>query len=593
MKFNNLRKLYQLLLHSSKGWVIINIVYSFACGLAVFAMPRINRNIFVLLTQNGQINRVRIFIIIYFLLMMGFGSTGNFENLLLTKVSGIIERRLKRDFISNVYNIPQDRINSTSFQNKKEYILSHIEEIAEGPISFLNGISLTFAVFITIALSLIRLSIGIIIYIIGVSIFLTIANTIITDREIRMEEETVPSKRLQDYYLGVLTSIESGKEIRSNHNNAWIINNMVRAGSEYIDTFVKTYRKNVLYSTVIEVIEELIPYITAIYMIVKIEEGRVTPGDAVFIYNIVGIFKWTTKEIITLFTRKLKRVRSELDKYIEFCETEKKNSEDNRENESCVNPPKFKKLKLVDVEYTYGNSRDPALKKINIEINKGDKICILGKNGSGKTTLAKIIVGVLSDYSGHIYINGENIKDISKENYSKLFGVVFQNYSRFKFSIKDNIGMGYIENIDNIHEIQEAAIRAKAEYIIKKVPDGMYQMLGKDLYENGVDLSGGEWQRLAMSRSFMSGHDILLLDEPDSSVDPIYEEEVINKLLERQTEETVIIITHNLNVAQKADRIILMEKGELVEDGSFKDLMSKKTRFQEIMENYRRAYRQV
>ena len=113
MKFNNLRKLYQLLLHSSKGWVIINIVYSFACGLAVFAMPRINRNIFVLLTQNGQINRVRIFIIIYFLLMMGFGSTGNFENLLLTKVSGIIERRLKRDFISNVYNIPQDRINST------------------------------------------------------------------------------------------------------------------------------------------------------------------------------------------------------------------------------------------------------------------------------------------------------------------------------------------------------------------------------------------------------------------------------------------------------------------------------------------------
>ena len=118
-------------------------------------------------------------------------------------------------------------------------------------------------------------------------------------------------------------------------------------------------------------------------------------------------------------------------------------------------------------------------------------------------------------------------------------------------------------------------------------------MLGKDLYENGVDLSGGEWQRLAMSRSFMSGHDILLLDEPDSSVDPIYEEEVINKLLERQTEETVIIITHNLNVAQKADRIILMEKGELVEDGSFKDLMSKKTRFQEIMENYRRAYRQV
>ena len=235
----------------------------------------------------------------------------------------------------------------------------------------------------------------------------------------------------------------------------------------------------------------------------------------------------------------------------------------------------IKKIKIINLSFKYPNSKEKVLDKINLEICAGENFALVGKNGSGKTTLIKILCGLYDNYEGAIYVNDINLRNIEISSYKKLISAIFQDYNCYEFTAKENISFGDIQNFDDLTRVREAAKISGAEEFISKLPKGINQQLG-NWFEEGIQLSGGQWQKVAISRAFMKKSHLLILDEPSASLDPISEYNFYEKIIHEDTGNIKIFITHRFNNAKFTDKIIVMDKGEIVEFGSHESLIKNK-----------------
>lgn len=214
----------------------------------------------------------------------------------------------------------------------------------------------------------------------------------------------------------------------------------------------------------------------------------------------------------------------------------------------------FKELTLKDVTYAYGENK--VIKDLNLKIERGDKIAIIGKNGVGKTTLIQLLLGFIQPIDGNIYINGKNIRDLQLNNYRELFGLVSQNVYLFKDSVLRNLDL---KRDCDMEEIKFVCNRNGIDPIIHKLPYG-YDSL---IEENGANLSGGERQKLALVRAVLKRGEILILDEPTSNYDAVSADTFMDRVVKEYQEKTMIIITHDNRVLNKVDKIYNLEQGKL------------------------------
>lgn len=244
----------------------------------------------------------------------------------------------------------------------------------------------------------------------------------------------------------------------------------------------------------------------------------------------------------------------------------------------------FEKLEMNNVSYKYPSGQDHAVKNISFGIKKGEIVSILGYNGSGKTTLVKLITGVLSPTQGDIYLNRKNIQDIPKESVSALYGIAYQEFTRYLLTVRDNVGFGFIEK-DSEENIKKALREADM-----KLPVTLDTKIGKELYSDGIDLSGGQWQKIDLARAYMGGHCVLVLDEPTASVDPFKEIEMLSHFRTILQGRTAILISHRIGFARLCDRIVMMDKGEIVESGTHDELLNKNGFYSELFNAQKELY---
>ena len=252
---------------------------------------------------------------------------------------------------------------------------------------------------------------------------------------------------------------------------------------------------------------------------------------------------------------------------IEFTNLPRKN---NIKNKIITND--FKNnftFEFKKVSFTYPGSDKPIFNDFNLKIQSGEKIAFVGFNGSGKTTFIKLLLRLYEPTSGEILLNGINIKDINYSEYLKLFAVVFQDYKLFAYSIKENIV--FDQNIG----IQEAILKSGLNEKINSLPNKENTFVYRIFDENGFEPSGGEAQRIAIARAFAKESKICILDEPTSSLDPIAELDIFEKMQQLTKDKTSIFISHRLGCAKKCSRILVFENGEIVEDGNHKELIEK------------------
>lgn len=246
-------------------------------------------------------------------------------------------------------------------------------------------------------------------------------------------------------------------------------------------------------------------------------------------------------------------------------------------------------IEFKDVTFAYPGSSKPVLKDFNLTIKPGEKVALVGENGAGKTTIVKLLARFYDVDSGEILIKGVNLKNLDLNDWYKSIGVLFQDFIKFEYPVKENIRFGKIYEEENLNKIIEAATLSGADSMIRKLDKGYKQMLGRT-FEGGIELSAGQWQKIALARGFLKDAQILVLDEPTAAIDAKAEAEIFNRVEKLSRDKTVIIISHRFSTVRNADKIYVIDEGRIVESGNHKRLIELNGQYAALFHLQARGY---
>ena len=248
------------------------------------------------------------------------------------------------------------------------------------------------------------------------------------------------------------------------------------------------------------------------------------------------------------------------------------------------------KIELKNVSFRYPEADQDTIRELDLEIAPGEKLAVVGLNGAGKTTLVKLICGLLDPTNGSVSLNGTDIRDLNRREYYKLFSTLFQSSAILDVSIAENVAQR-IEGIDRDRVFKCLSLAGLSEKV-EELPDGMDTKLGKEVWEGGVELSGGQVQRLLLARALYRDAPMLILDEPTAALDPIAESDLYQKYSEMTKGKTAVFVSHRLATTRFCDRIIFISDGRIAETGTHEQLLSKRGKYAELFEVQSRYYKE-
>ncbi len=253
-------------------------------------------------------------------------------------------------------------------------------------------------------------------------------------------------------------------------------------------------------------------------------------------------------------------------------------------------PKPYEGIRFEGVSFYYPGTKIPALEKINLHIQPGESLALVGENGSGKTTLIKLLTRLYTPSEGNIYLEGLNLQDWDIASLRAKIGVIFQDFARYQLLVGENIGIGDVPNLEQREQIAEAASKGMADDFIQNLPEAYDTQLGT-WFHQGKELSGGQWQKIALSRAFMRNKaNILILDEPTAAIDARAEAEIFTHFRELTSQKISIIISHRFSTVRMADHIIVLNKGRITEQGSHQELLNSGGQYASLFKLQARGY---
>jgi len=335
--------------------------------------------------------------------------------------------------------------------------------------------------------------------------------------------------------------------------------------------------KRTLLGTLFNLLGTLSYYGAYVLIILRAIAGVITFGDLTFLSGSFNRLRSTLQSIFSRLTR-ISESALYLRDYFDFIDLKTGIKMDSL---STV-PLEIKRgFEFKNVSFSYPESEQQVLKKVNFELNVGEKMAFVGQNGAGKTTLIKLLLRFYQPSEGKILLDGIDIQEFDETEYQALFGVIFQDFIRYDFDVTENIAVGDINRIDDQAAIQSAAELSLADEFISEMPNGYQQQLGRR-FTKGKDLSGGQWQKLALARAYIRDASVMILDEPTSALDAKAEYESFQRFMGLTKGKTSIIISHRFSTVRMADRIIVLQNGTVTEEGSHQSLMTNNGLYSEL-----------
>lgn len=397
-----------------------------------------------------------------------------------------------------------------------------------------------------------------------------VAGKLASEWEYRHREESTEIRLRRNYVINLAMANEMPKDIRMFGMQAWlddIYSGIVTVWRGFCARRDRRYLAAKLVDVAMTVARNTIAYVFLIRMAI---DGQLTASQFLLYFSAVtGFTSWITMILnSTADLYKSSQQICEFRAYFEWPEPFK------FENGKSVSKADFDQyeLKLDDVSFRYPGAENDTISHMSLTIHPGEKLAIVGLNGAGKTTLIKLLSGLLDPTQGRVLLNGQDIRQFNRRDYYTLFTAVFQDFSRLQATIAQNVAQS-ITNIDwerLLSCVEQAGLTAA----IAELPQGLNTMLGRTISDNGVELSGGQLQRLMLARALYKDAPILLLDEPTAALDPIAENDIYQKYSTMIGGRTSIYISHRLASTRFCDRILFLADGRIAEEGTHEALMA-------------------
>jgi len=395
-----------------------------------------------------------------------------------------------------------------------------------------------------------------------------------------------PERRELDYlrYLGA--SDETAKEVKIFSLSDFVINRFKTLSDKFYADNSKLAVKRSAWGTFFSVLGSIGYYVAYGFIIYQTINGIITVGSLTFLAGSFRQLSTLMESMLSRFTT-VSQGAIYLNDFMEFFEIKPKIS-------IAAHPLPFPKpvkqgFVFEDVGFQYHNSTAWANRHLNFTLHPGEKLALVGENGAGKTTLVKLLARLYDPTEGRILLDGIDLKDYAIEDLRLNLGIIFQDYLRYQMTLSQNIAVGNISEIENETLIQKAAHDSLADSLAEKFPDRYQQWLGRRFNE-GVELSGGEWQKVALARAYMKDAQVLILDEPTAALDARAEYEVFQRFAELTKGKSAVLISHRFSTARLADRILVLDKGTILEAGTHAELLAQNGRYAELFNLQAKGY---
>ncbi|MBO9454283.1 ABC transporter ATP-binding protein [Paracoccus sp. R12_1] len=402
-----------------------------------------------------------------------------------------------------------------------------------------------------------------------------------------MNWRRAPERRERDYLRMIGATSESAKEVKIFGLNAFLRDRYLELAERFYAENRVINRRQLVVMAALTGIGTLCYYGAYLWIIGRTLTGTLSLGDLTFLSGSFLRLRGLIEGLLSSFSSMASQALY-LDDLYRFFD----------ERPGIASPPDALPvpapirhgITFENVGFRYPGAGRWAVRDLSFHLNAGETVALVGENGAGKTTIVKLLARLYDPTEGRILLDGRDLRDYDLDQLRAAVGVIFQDFVRYAMSASDNIAAGRIEARTDRPRIETAAERALADQVIAKLPAGYDQMVGKR-FAHGLDLSGGEWQKLAIARAYMRDAQILILDEPTAALDARAEFEVFQRFNDLSTGRTALLISHRFSSVRMADRIIVIEHGHVQDEGTHDQLVAREGRYRELFELQAQGYR--
>jgi ATP-binding cassette subfamily B protein len=396
-----------------------------------------------------------------------------------------------------------------------------------------------------------------------------------------------PVRRQLDYLRVLGGSKEAAKELKLFGLSKFLTERFTRLSDAVYEENVALSKRKLIAGGFLSIIGSLGYYSAYVYVIWRTVMGALSIGS---LYFLAGAILQASSNIQQIFST-LSGVADQalfLTDLLAFFDMQP--TIRSKPNALPAPRPIQRGFEFRNVSFAYPGSERRILKNLDFTLHPGERVALIGENGQGKTTIVKLITRLYDPTEGQILLDGIDLREYSLEDLYREIGVIFQDFMRYEMTARENVAVGRIEEIDNMDEIIRASHKSLADEVVAKLPGGYDQMLGRR-FEKGVDLSGGEWQKLALARAYLRDAQLLILDEPTAALDARSEYEVFERFAELTGGKMALFISHRFSTVRMADRIVVLSEGQIVEDGTHERLMALGGQYAGMFELQAASYR--